>query len=396
MDHLFGRNSVSSHSVGSAAASLPAFSAASEPSVPVVDDGTDAECSICQTAFTHDDRVARLACRHVFHHCCWNRYMSTPEGNNPRPTRSCPNCRGAGTVIATWNYIESGRTTQQIEGVMVTHDLDRNAIQHNIVAPEFIAPSTPRSLGYEDRPGHRDRQRSQYSPRSAHFLRTSYPIQTKLVDGRPSIINDPGSVGSLCGDRWAKVVAIVAGRNGHRPSHERRPRPLEVFGLGKGTQVYHFDCSLPVAFRTDSGNKQAVVGNLLSPAAMNSDMPGLLGPTALRKNRAVLDFTTLKLYFCGPADYEIANSLPEGTDTFQLEIAPPGHIVLPCCEYQTAGVSHQRSLTLLTRSDSRYQRDHDSARAASEVPPPPSYLPILPPEVRREASLADPPSSSAC
>ena len=40
-----------------------------------------------------------------------------------------------------------------------------------------------------------------------------YPIRTQLADGRPSLIIDPGSVGNLCGDRWAKSIAQVAARN---------------------------------------------------------------------------------------------------------------------------------------------------------------------------------------
>ena len=32
-----------------------------------------------------------------------------------------------------------------------------------------------------------------------------YHIRTQLADGRPALIIDPGSVGNLCGDRWAKT-----------------------------------------------------------------------------------------------------------------------------------------------------------------------------------------------
>eukprot|EP00974_Lingulodinium_polyedra_P104496 10115224-Lingulodinium_polyedra.AAC.1 len=71
-------------------------------------------------------------------------------------------------------------------------------------------------------------------------------------------------------------------------------------------------------------------GNLKIPSVPNSDLPGLLGLTALRKNRVVLDFTTLRLHFCGPGDYDMERTLPEGTDSFQLELAPSGHLVLPC------------------------------------------------------------------
>ena len=43
---------------------------------------------------------------------------------------------------------------------------------------------------------------------------SAYPIQTRLQDGRFSIIIDPGSVGNLCGDRWAREVALMARANG--------------------------------------------------------------------------------------------------------------------------------------------------------------------------------------
>jgi hypothetical protein len=40
-----------------------------------------------------------------------------------------------------------------------------------------------------------------------------FHIQTRLADGRPSIIIDPGSVGNLCGDKWAREVAKTAGQD---------------------------------------------------------------------------------------------------------------------------------------------------------------------------------------
>ena len=191
-------------------------------------------------------------------------------------------------------------------------------------------------------------------------------------------------------------MACLAHKNGHRPSHEKRPRPLEVSGVGNGSQQCHYDCTLPVAFRTENGNQQSVIGSLVSPAVCDSELPGLLGLNALRKNRAVLDFTTLKLYFCGPADYDVAGSLPEGSDAFQLEIAPSGHIVLPCCEFQAGSTSSQHSLTLLARnsSSSRGNTQHQAV-AAPRIPPPPAQPPTLPPGAGRFERLRAPPCSNA-
>ena len=332
--------------------------------------------------------------------------MTTPNGNNPALNRCCPNCRGPGTLIAAWTYIDTTHVTQRVNGEAVPNELERSAELLDITAPEVPtpptvqsseSPRTPRSNEGESRP-----MLSRFfgSASSSHLMCSSYPIKARLTDGRPSIIIDPGSVGNLCGDKWAKEVAILAHKNGHMPKHEKRHRPLEVCGVGNGSQQCHYDCSLPVAFRQDSGNQQTVVGNLFSPAVADSELPGLLGLTALRKNRAVLDFTTLKLYFCGPADYDVANSLPEGTDIFQLELAPSGHIVLPCCEYEPASTSSQHTLTLLTRSSrsnsssSNLKHTAPLCRSAPPTPPPPAP-PTLPSSCARGERLAAPPSGAA-
>ena len=158
-----------------------------------------------------------------------------------------------------------------------------------------------------------------------------YHVRTQLADGRPALVIDPGSVGNLCGDKWAKMVAQAAANNGKEPSYDKRTRPLNVSGVGHGSQQAGYDCKLPVAFKQTDG--QTVSQGLMSmPTVGNSDLPGLLGLTALRKNRAILDFEKMQLFFCGPGDYILEQSLPSGTDSFQCEAAPSGHMVIPCCE----------------------------------------------------------------
>ena len=382
------------------------------PPAPVLYDGTDESCSICQAEFQHGERVCRLACRHMFHRECWERYMSTPPLDFAEPTtaRSCPNCRGAGTVIAEWTYIRTEADTQIVNGQPVPNDLDHGADFQSTAPENPTPPQTPptphstRSSTHQFYPV--DVRPTDSSPERSG--RPSYPIATRLADGRPSIIIDPGSVGNLCGDKWAQEVARLAHQNGHSPSYEKRSRPLEVSGVGNGSQECHFDCTLPVAIRpTDSS--EASVGSLQVPAVSGSELPGLLGLNALRKNRAVLDFTTLRLYFCGPNDYELERGLPEGSDTFQLEIAPSGHIVLPCCEYQDAKDASQHTLTLLSRPsarsgnasrDSRSQpargRNGDSSSSCnSGIPPPPVAPPVLPVTHGRRDHALIPPERSA-
>ena len=55
------------------------------------------------------------------------------------------------------------------------------------------------------------------------------------------------------------------------------------------------------------------------------------------------------MYFLGPGDYDLLKALPPGTDAYQLETAPSGHLVLPICEYQNRKEG-EGSLTLLSKT----------------------------------------------
>jgi hypothetical protein len=209
---------------------------------------------------------------------------------------------------------------------------------------------------------------------------TTYHANTRLLDGRPALLIDPGSVGNLCGDAWAKSVASAAVRHGHEPSYQKRPRPLNVKGVGNGSQQCSYDCTLPIAMRNLNG--EAVTGGtLITPSISGSDVPGLLGLTSLRKNRAILDCNTMQLHFCGPGDYDLPSTLPPGTDSFQLELAPSGHLVLPCCEYGSSSQASDSSLTLVTGSPARRRCPPPAPQqppplvpaATADVPPPPGF-----------------------
>jgi hypothetical protein len=79
-------------------------------------------------------------------------------------------------------------------------------------------------------------------------------------------------------------------------------------------------------------NDTTVIGNFTTPVVANSELPGLLGLKTMRNNRAVLDMVNLQLHFCGPSDINL--TLPPGTKSFQLEISPSGHLVLPCTNFE--------------------------------------------------------------
>ena len=136
-------------------------------------------------------------------------------------------------------------------------------------------------------------------------------LNTRLADGRPAIIIDPGSVWDLSGDQWAKGIAVNCSKHGYKPTYEQRSTPLNVSGVGNGSQQCNFDAHLPIALKTMTGEVR--VGDMNTPTISESDLPGLMGLTAMEKNRAVLDVNTKRLYFLGPGDYELDQEVPPGT-----------------------------------------------------------------------------------
>ena len=180
---------------------------------------------------------------------------------------------------------------------------------------------------------------------------------------------------------------------GKKPTYTKRPKPLSVSGVGHGSQQCNYDCHLPIALRHDHTN-EITHGDISMPAVQNSDMPGLLGNQSLIDNKAIWDFQNMKLYFVGPGDYDLARALPPGTDVFQLERAPSGHIVLPICEYDGSPAKPEHTLTLMTRRPASEGR-HAEASSSSRRPPPPVSPPILPSSAERSAALPPPPASLA-
>ena len=129
------------------------------------------------------------------------------------------------------------------------------------------------------------------------------------------------------------------------------------------------------------------------PAVENSDLPGLMGLSALKRNRAILDFNTSTLYFCGEAQYDLRAALPANTDKYQLETAPSGHLVLPCCEYKAGNNSRGYSLTSMAKSalPSATAGQKQAGAVAQEKPPPPSRSP--PPVQEVTPTIPPPPST---
>ena len=89
--------------------------------------------------------------------------------------------------------------------------------------------------------------------------------------------------------------------------------------------------------------------------------------TSLKKCRAIIDTNDNKVYFLGPGEYNLMEILPPGTVAIQGEIAPSGHLVLPCCDFEH--VQDQRTpvqdINLLSQqSQKKVTRPKQQARSS--------------------------------
>ena len=125
----------------------------------------------------------------------------------------CPNFRGSGTLISNWRYIDHRLITQYID------DDDNQA--ENLLTPQNGSYDTdtqpsllrgPRS-NVQEEVGPDFRPTTSFSALTLTTDDVAAAIShdpTRLVDGRLSMIIDPGSVSNLCGSRWARDMAINA------------------------------------------------------------------------------------------------------------------------------------------------------------------------------------------
>ena len=114
--------------------------------------------------------------------------------------------------------------------------------------------------------------------------------------------------------------------------------PLKVVGVGHDPQLATHDYTLPISLRL-AESQGVSSGTITTPVIANSDLPGLLGLGSLRENRAIIDFGTQRLYFAGSGEYNLNRALPPESSSFQCELAPSGHLVLPCCDYNDLAVT---------------------------------------------------------
>ena len=265
-------------------------------------DGDLKSCSICLMDFDDGEVVIRVVCRHMFHVECYNDYVISEQ--NP----VCPNCRGAPTISARFRFVGADAGSEHSYGTASS------------VPPAQTLPWSPADVP---------------QPHGYHHARTALP------DGRPAILIDPGAWTSVGGAARGKEIAIAAVRAGRKPSQKKMSTPLEIQGVGHGTNACPYEAILPVALPTTDGG--AVEYNLEVPLVEKSkrencqadQLPLILGLRSMQDKSAVLEMRKGQeiLTFPGPGGYTV-NWSP-GTVHIPLSTAMSGHLMAPCVEYGT-------------------------------------------------------------
>ena len=91
----------------------------------------------------------------------------------------------------------------------------------------------------------------------------------------------------------AKVARSLANRSlesGHKPEQSNMERPLDIQGVGHGSQQCQWQMNCPIAIKNEAGETK--LHKLTAPIVEGrggEDLPGLLGLRSLEHERAILD-----------------------------------------------------------------------------------------------------------
>ena len=313
-------------------------------------------CTLCLSQYEPGDHVCRLSCGHLFHCLCIGELMmhdSAMDEGGALNVR-CPNCRAEARVSRSWHYprvepeasdpVEhEGDQAQSEDASPLAHPPASETPEAYLStpvpaqgeSPEFMTPEAEQQAfpwwPVPSVPASTQAQRAAgsemgHDPHDPPPQVTAYHSAVRLQDGRVGLLVDPGSYGNLVGELWLQEASTRLRRD---PQVLPRSSPLQVGGVGRGAQVCHSDCRLPIAITRSDGS--AATGSFTSPIVKDSACPALLGLRALAENRAILDLGTKQLHFLGEGEPIL--KLPPGSETFQLESAVSGHLLLPCSEF---------------------------------------------------------------
>jgi hypothetical protein len=154
---------------------------------------------------------------------------------------------------------------------------------------------------------------------------------------KESLLIDIGAVGNLCGSEWASRVEAEGKAAGQGATWSKLDRSIELEGVGQNSSHSADTCILPIKLENgDQGEFRTLV--------VEGPLPALLGLEALTRHRALICTQTRRLILLGSGGYKL--SLSPGSKVLNLYQAPTGHLMLPCCEWQSKAKSDGKHLAL--------------------------------------------------
>ena len=303
--------------------------------------GSVNRCTICLDDFKAGDEVSRLTCMHVLHVKCLTEYHVWSKVDNPL----CPECRGPTTDPRNYVYVSEGQFNVSTAASEVSQSSDDDS-RTNVGYPRGVSSRDPMPSSRADRVEaplyHPFRTRTGFERPSntEDFFpwwqvdELCYHGATQLSDGRQGLLVDPGAWSNLVGETWARNMAKKALAAGHKPKEQRMDKPLNVAGVGTGTNSAEWEVNIPIAVGNDDDH--TIIDEFRAPSVTGpgKDLPALLGLKSMSLKKGVLEMTDGEEYltFPGPGGYKIEWS--PGTRRMKLERAPSGHLVLPCDSFE--------------------------------------------------------------
>jgi hypothetical protein len=151
----------------------------------------------------------------------------------------------------------------------------------------------------------------------------------------------------LMGSAWARAQANICKRAGRPVSQTVLERPREVQGVGNGSQTASYSVTLQAGLVDIEGKPYEE--SFTAPCLAESQIPGMMGIQSLKRNNALIECKTGKMWFLGNGGAEIKPSA--GSRCFQMREAKSGHWLLPISKFSTTMKPKSAGMNLCATSE---------------------------------------------
>ena len=152
-----------------------------------------------------------------------------------------------------------------------------------------------------------------------------FHAQARLAGDQEAVLVDTGAKRGLSGDQWVARVEALARPHGHHVQRRDLPKPMEVRGVGKGSQDITTQAVVPGVL--EDGDDM----DFTTAVIPESPLPALLGLDSLERLNGIVDTRVphRKLYL--GEDVQVVPG-PK-TKVLQLYPAQSGHLMMPITHY---------------------------------------------------------------